>query len=65
MLVISRHWFTRGTKITVMDFPKTIQDCGGFPQALFEVQYPSTGLPALAVETAGLIQSAPIALDHD
>ncbi len=34
VLVISAHWFTKGTSITAMDFPKTIHDFGGFPEAL-------------------------------
>ena len=65
VLVVSAHWFTKGTKITAMDFPKTIHDFGGFPQALFDVQYPAPGSPALAKETAGLLHSAHVELDHD
>ncbi|HRO43771.1 MAG TPA: 4,5-DOPA dioxygenase extradiol [Flavipsychrobacter sp.] len=65
VLVVSAHWFTKGTKITAMDFPKTIHDFGGFPQALFDVQYPAPGNPALAKETADLLHSAHVALDHD
>lgn len=65
VLVVSAHWFTRGTQITAMDFPKTIHDFGGFPQALFDVQYPAPGNPVLAGETASLIQSAKAELDHD
>jgi len=65
VLVVSAHWFTRGTKITAMDFPETIHDFGGFPQALFDVQYPAPGSPALAKETASLIHSANVELDHD
>lgn len=65
VLVVSAHWFTRGTHITAMDFPKTIHDFGGFPQALFDVQYPAPGDPALALETAGLIHSTAVGLDHD
>lgn len=65
VLVVSAHWFSKGTRITAMDFPKTIHDFGGFPQALFDVQYPAPGNPALAMETVSLIQSAHVELDHD
>ncbi len=65
VLVISAHWFSKGTRITAMDFPETIHDFGGFPQALFDVQYPAPGSPALAMETASLIHSAQVELDHD
>ncbi len=65
VLVISAHWLTRGTKITAMNAPRTIHDFGGFPQALFDVQYPASGHPQLAQETAGLIKSTPVELNHD
>lgn len=65
VLVVSAHWFSKGTKITAMDFPKTIHDFGGFPQALFDVQYNAPGNPDLAMETASLIHSANVELDHD
>ncbi|OQP57179.1 4,5-DOPA dioxygenase extradiol [Niastella vici] len=65
VLVVSAHWFTKGTKITAMDFPQTIHDFGGFPKELFEVQYPAPGNPALAKETAELLHSAHVELDHD
>ena len=53
VLVISAHWMTRGTYVTRMKQPKTIHDFGGFPKALFDVQYPAPGSP----ETADLIRS--------
>lgn len=65
VLVVSAHWFTKGTHITAMDFPKTIHDFGGFPQELFDVVYPAPGNPELAAETASLIQSTHAGLDHD
>ena len=65
VLVVSAHWFTKGTRITAMDFPPTIHDFGGFPQALFDVQYPAPGDPKLAKETADLVKSTSIVLDHD
>jgi len=65
VLVVSAHWFSRGTRITAMDFPETIHDFGGFPQALFDVQYSAPGSPALAKETVSLLRSAHVELDHD
>ena len=65
VLVISAHWFIKGTKITAMDFPKTIHDFGGFPQELFDVQYPAPGSPILAEDAKSLIHSAGVELDHD
>ncbi|WP_113651446.1 4,5-DOPA-extradiol-dioxygenase [Pedobacter namyangjuensis] len=65
VLVISAHWFTKGTRITAMDLPPTIHDFGGFPQTLFDVQYPAPGSPILAQGTAQLIHSTNTILDHD
>lgn len=65
VLVVSAHWLSKGTKITAMDFPKTIHDFSGFPPALFAVQYPAPGNPALAKETASLIHTTKVELDHE
>ena len=65
VLCISAHWLTKGTLITAMEHPQTIHDFGGFPQALFDVQYPAPGDPALAKETASLIHKTSVGLDHE
>jgi 4,5-DOPA dioxygenase extradiol len=65
VLCISAHWLTGGTFITAMEFPKTIHDFGGFPQELFDIQYPAPGNPGLAKETAYLIKETNVGLNHD
>src|SRR5882672_4374607 len=65
VLVVSAHWFTRGTHITAMEHPETIHDFGGFPKALFDVQYPAPGNPGLARETASLVHSTTVNPTHD
>lgn len=54
ILCISAHWETKGTFVTAMPNPKTIHDFGGFPQALFDVQYPAPGNTVLASEISQL-----------
>lgn len=63
IICISAHWFTQGTKVTAMEMPQTIHDFGGFPKALFEVQYPAKGNPLLAKETQEIL--APTVVDLD
>ena len=56
ILCISAHWETKGTFVTAMQKPSTIHDFGGFPKALYEVQYPAPGSPELAKETKSIIK---------
>lgn len=63
ILCISAHWETKGTFVTAMEKPPTIHDFGGFPQALYEVQYPVPGSPALAKQTKELVTKTTIGLD--
>jgi 4,5-DOPA dioxygenase extradiol len=64
ILCISAHWYTKGTYVTAMEHPKTIHDFGGFPKALFDVEYPAPGSPSLAMETKQLIKNTEVGLDQ-
>ena len=63
IVCVSAHWETKGTYVTAMEKPKTIHDFGGFPQALFDVQYPAPGSPALAGEVKDMVHKTPVGLD--
>lgn len=64
ILCISAHWVTRGTHVTAMEKPVTIHDFGGFPQELFEVQYPAPGSPELAKEIKNLVSKTVVGMDE-
>jgi 4,5-DOPA dioxygenase extradiol len=70
VLCISAHWLTNGTSVTMADKPKTIHDFGGFPQTLFDVQYPAPGAPDYAKLAISEIKSTKVhedvewGLDH-
>ncbi|MBC9931836.1 4,5-DOPA dioxygenase extradiol [Chitinophaga qingshengii] len=63
ILVISAHWLTKGTHVLVTPQPQTIHDFGGFPEALYQVQYPAPGAPAFAHATKALITSTRVVED--
>jgi 4,5-DOPA dioxygenase extradiol len=63
ILCVSAHWETKGTFVTVMENPKTIHDFYGFPDELYNVQYPAPGSPGLARDTKEIITKTDIGLD--
>ena len=64
ILAISAHWYTRGTAVTAGAQQKTIHDFYGFPQALFDLEYPAAGDPALAGRVRDLLAPVDVQLDH-
>jgi 4,5-DOPA dioxygenase extradiol len=65
ILCVSAHWMSEGTWLTGMAAPKTIHDFYGFPQALFEVQYPAKGNPAMAKLIQSQVNDPQLQLDHE
>ena len=63
VLCISAHWETRGIAVTAGAKPETIHDFGGFPKALFDVQYAAPGDPELAQRVAALMAPDSVSLD--
>lgn len=65
VLVISAHWYTRGTFVSGVEFPETMYDFHGFPEQLYQVRYAAPGSPELAKETAALVKSTTVGVDHE
>jgi len=65
IVVISAHWYVNITAVTAMTMPRTIHDFYGFPQALFDVQYPAPGDPAIAERVVDVVQPTYMGLDED
>ena len=65
ILCVSAHWYLPATLVTAMPAPRTIHDFGGFPQELFQVQYPAPGHPELAQRIRELLKPIDIGLDHE
>jgi len=65
IVCLSAHWETKGTKVTALEKPATIHDFGGFPQALFDVQYPAPGNLMVAKEIVSLVQHTQVSFDYE
>jgi 4,5-DOPA dioxygenase extradiol len=64
ILMVSAHWETKGTFVTAQEKPPTIHDFGGFPEELFQAQYPAPGSKWLAEETKQTVKKTDVGLDE-
>lgn len=63
IIVASAHWESiGGLAVSLASHPETIHDFGGFPEGLFEIQYPAQGAPATADRAAELLEQAGFAV---
>ena len=65
IVAISAHWFINATAVTSMAVPRVIHDFYGFPQELFDFDYPAPGSPDLARQVAAIAQPEIVHLDDE
>ncbi len=58
VLVVSPHWMSPTPLVSTSAKPATIHDFGGFDPALYRINYPARGHPALAQRAVTLLSQA-------
>jgi 4,5-DOPA dioxygenase extradiol len=65
ILIVSPHWQTQGISVMTTNRPQTVHDFGGFPDALYALQYTVEGAPEVGDRAAGLLNQAGFAVRLD
>jgi 4,5-DOPA dioxygenase extradiol len=63
VLAISAHWYVDTTAVTSMAHPRVIHDFYGFPQGLFDFDYPAPGSLEVARQVAEVVDPVVVGLD--
>jgi 4,5-DOPA dioxygenase extradiol len=63
IVVISAHWFSDVPTVSAAVSPRTIHDFSGFPQFMYQLNYPAPGSPDLANRVVSLLTQAGITSD--
>ncbi|MFT7474257.1 MAG: 4,5-DOPA dioxygenase extradiol [Verrucomicrobiales bacterium] len=58
IVLVSAHWECDRPTLTSGAAPGLLYDYGGFPDEMYELEYPAQGNPALAADVAGLLTQA-------
>ncbi|HEY0297043.1 MAG TPA: class III extradiol ring-cleavage dioxygenase [Bordetella sp.] len=65
ILVVSPHWMTRGLAVSTREQQVAWHDFGGFPDALYHLQYTAPGSPALAARVRQVLADAGLSSADD
>ncbi len=65
ILAISAHWYINATAVTSMAQPRVIHDFYGFPQELFDFDYPVLGDEQLAKHVGDIVDPVWVGLDDE
>lgn len=63
--MLSPHWMARELAVMTTPSPETWHDFGGFPPALYQLNYPAPGAPEVAQRTIELLREAGYAAEAD
>lgn len=65
ILAVSAHWETDAPTLNAVVENRTIHDFNGFPQELYEIEYPAPGAPTIAAKLTGILEQSGIAARID
>lgn len=55
IVVVSAHWYTKGSRVQTAALPRQVYDMYGFPPELYGLRYPAAGSPSVGKRIAELL----------